>query len=708
MQTEIRLFPSLGILAFILFQGLEATAATPLRSVLSLDGEWQVAEGKLAQLPLAFEHKIPVPGLADMALPPFKNVGLGNKGKAKDSPREAFWYRRTFTVDGPLPAMALLKVHKAAYGTRVYLNGRLVGEHLPCFTPGYFDLTKHLKANNATNELVIRIGATHLALPRYMPYGHDNEKKCNLPGIYDSIELILAGTPYIVNVQAAPDLAAKSVRVQAVVRAVGADAKAAPSVTIREAKSGKVAGRASFAPEFLAAGSERTMEVYVPLAESHLWSPDDPFLYELTVDSGADQFCTRFGLRDFRFDPTTGQAVLNGKPYFMRGSNICIFRFMDDADRQNLPWQQDWVRQMHRCFKDMHWNSLRYCIGFPPECWYRIADEEGLLIQDEFPIWGPSNLASTNELVAEYTEWMQERWNHPCVVIWDAQNETQTNQNGRLTGLAIQQVRSLDLSHRPWDNGWGLPVDPGDSYESHPYHFINANFKLKDIGQLSGSPTEKWPGNIGRSGSNAVIINEYGWLWLTRDGMPTLLTRNLYKNLLGSNSTTAERRQLYARYTAAETEFWRSHRKAAAVLEFCALGYSRPDGQTSDHWLDVAKLQWEPEFYRYVRDAFAPVGVMIDAWAEEYPGGKPQGFPVAIINDLYSDWSGTICFRLLSGAKVIREEKQLASVPTLGRIITTFRMDVPMAAGTYQAEAILLNTPAGDVHSLRDFHVSQQ
>ena len=36
----------------------------------------------------------------------------------------------------------------------------------------------------------------------------------------------------------------------------------------------------------------------------------------------------------------------------------------------------------------MHWNALRYCIGFPPEMWYRIADEEGILIQDEFPIWG--------------------------------------------------------------------------------------------------------------------------------------------------------------------------------------------------------------------------------------------------------------------------------------------------------------------------------
>lgn len=63
-----------------------------------------------------------------------------------------------------------------------------------------------------------------------------------------------------------------------------------------------------------------------------------------------------------------------------------------------------------------------------------------------------------------------------------------------------------------------------------------------------------------------------------------------------------------------DTEFWRAHRKAAAVLHFTMLGYSRPDGQTSDHWLPdgLPKLEWEPEFRRHVRDAFAPVGLAVD------------------------------------------------------------------------------------------------
>ena len=52
----------------------------------------------------------------------------------------------------------------------------------------------------------------------------------------------------------------------------------------------------------------------------------------------------------------------------------------------------------------------------------RIADEEGILIQDEFPIWFGGRAGAlaegtkSDELAKEYAEWMRERWNHPCVV----------------------------------------------------------------------------------------------------------------------------------------------------------------------------------------------------------------------------------------------------------------------------------------------------
>ena len=305
---------------------------------------------------------------------------------------------------------------------------------------------------------------------------------------------------------------------------------------------------------------------------------------------------------------------------------------------------------------------------------------------------------NADELAREYTEWMQERWNHPCVVIWDAQNETTTEE----TGKAIQRVRGLDLSNRPWDNGWAPAQAPGDCFESHPYLFQNPNFKLADVARVAGVPG----GNvIPNAGTNAIVINEYGWLWLNRDGTPTTLTKQVYENLLGPNSTVAERRHLYARYLAAKTEFWRCHRAGAGVLHFCGLGYSRPDGQTSDHWLDLEKLTYEPEFYRYVRDAFAPVGLMIDEWADELPPGQGRSVRVVVINDLYQDWKGAVRFRLLQGPKVLAEQTQPCEVLALGDARLTFHLPVPSAPGRYQLEAALVKRGEKPVRSLRDFQV---
>jgi hypothetical protein len=84
-------------------------------------------------------------------------------------------------------------------------------------------------------------------------------------------------------------------------------------------------------------------------------------------------------------------------------------------------------------------------------------------------------------------------------------------------------------------------------------------------------------------------------------------------------TVSEKRRYIHARYVAALTEFWRCHRNAAGVLHFCGLGYScpgdqpRPKGEaTSDHWIDLEQLTFEPTFQKCVRDAFSPMGLMLD------------------------------------------------------------------------------------------------
>ena len=687
-----------------LFAALPAVAAAAeRRQVVSLNGTWEIAESTMTIVPQRFDHTVVVPGLVDMAQPAFAEVGTKQSGKH----REAFWYRRTFTLPGKLPAVAELKIHKACFGTRVYLNGRLVGDHLPCFTPGLFDVREHINGDGAMNELVIRVGAERESVPRSIPDGWDFEKIKYIPGIYDAVDLILCDAPRIVNVQTVPDLTKKEVR--CIVELSNPRKTAASPVTCRvvEAASGKEVGKAELAGVELPAGGGKSVELRVPIEGCRLWSPDDPFLYRLTVETSGDQLSTRFGMRTFHFDPQTKVATLNGKPYPLRGTNVCIYRFFEDPDRGDRPWRGEWVRRLHETFRQMHWNSCRYCIGFPPEAWYDIADETGLMIQDEFPIWylgqWPAELKA-DELVREYSAWMRERWNHPCVIIWDAQNETKTEE----TGKAIGAVRGLDLSNRPWDNGWAKPQAATDVYEAHPYAMYckdkPTQFRLSQFAGKAGAPGV--PGGLGggplqNTGGNPTIINEYCWLWLNRDGSPTTLTKPNYE-LFVPGGSVEDRRRFYNRVLAAKTEFWRAHRQVPGVLHFCGLGYSRADGQTSDHFTDLEKLTIEPNFQKYVRDAFSPVGLMIDFWAEEILAGKTLVVPVIVISDLQKPWEGEIRLRLVRGEKTVAEESQVARLDPIGRQTLRFDLPQPDEKGNYQLIAELKGPDGKPVQSLRD------
>ena len=668
------------------------------RTIISLDGTWQVAEGKMDKSPTDYHRTVPVPGLVSLATPPFDAPGpkVAKCGSIpqKDPKRDAFWYRRTFSLAGPLPAVALLKVSKAMFGTRVFLNGVLLGDHVPSFTPGFFDAKPALRTGS--NEIAIRVGADRDAVGRAYPDGFDFEKERYIPGIFDSVELILSGTPHFTTVQTLPDVAGKTLRVRATLGNAGEAADAIVKFTVCEAKTGKLAGSMTSQPVSLAKGAETTVDVRIPLTDCRLWSPEDPFLYTLEADSGGDTFHTRFGMREFKFDPATGRAMLNGKPYFMRGSNITLYRFFEDSECGKLPWDEKWVRLLHQRVKEMRWNCLRYCIGFPPEAWYDIADEAGILIDDEFPIWFGGDVPKelqTDELVREYTEWLHERWNHPCVAVWDACNETLSAK----TGAAFRQVRTLDLSHRPWDNGYTPPQELGDMFESHPYHFFGS-FRPRLLATANPQAGD---------GKHAVVINEYGWHWLNRDGTPTTLTRELYKNVLGENATAAARFHMQATWLAADTEFWRAHRKAAAVMHFTTLGYNRANGQTCDHWTKggVATLQWEPEFYRYMRDAFAPVGLMIDYWNDGPLVGTKARVPVIVSNDLDRPWHGPVALRLKRGERALFEMKQDCRLAPLGQDKLVFDVAWPAETGPYVLEAELRGADGEAVHSVRDMQI---
>ena len=683
------------------------------REIISLNGTWDIEERMDDNnLPDQYDHQVKVPGLVDMATPGFDSVGF------KSGKRNYYYYHRTFSVPETIPPLVFLKINKAVYGTRVFINGNEAGYNPYCFTPTLFNITEYLDPG-IENDIAIQVGAYLDNVPEPIHNGLDGEKIKYIAGIFDNVELILSGYPFIENIQVAPDIKNRQIRVVAELTSDMESENFSLEFNVIEDKTGNEVVRGE-SPSINLKKKKNKIDFNIPMENCHLWSPEDPFLYRLNVSTGKDSKSERFGMRTFGFDKERKLAMLNGEPYRMLGTNVCIYRFFEDPLRNNLPWDEEWVRKLHTRFKEMNWNCIRYCIGFPPEIWYDIADETGLLIQDEYPIWdGTPNAES---LVTEYTRWMRERWNHPCVVIWDAQNENTTDQ----TGIAINQVRQLDLSNRPWDNGFAPPQSEDDPIESHPYLFIRYCGKwpgydrdstieggyMKDMFDTiripDNDPNERSPKETGRY-NNPVIINEYAWLWINRDGSPTTLTDGVYKGLFGDNLTVDQRRHLYAEHLGIMTEYWRCHRTAAAIMHFCGLGYSRsepPMGQTSDNFIDIENLVYEPVFYKKIKPKFAPLCLMIDKWEKEYPSGSVIDVPVYVINDLPDDWTGNLTLQITKGNSSVKSINKEIEVQSFGRNIEQFEISIPDNPGKFELVSQLVHN-SDTITSIRKFLVQE-
>ncbi len=695
---------------------LAASTAFAQRITVPLDGEWQIEDGIAAgQMPASWSHIVPVPGLANLARPGFADVDqfdgkevLSNRIRKGTAPpdtslegqgisrqqRNWFWYRKTFRAPARRQ-VALLRISKAQFSTAVWLNGKKVGEYAGCFSASYFDLSSAIDWSGE-NTLVVRIGAHPGVLPESYPAGTDFEKNKWTPGIYDSVAVLLMDNPVIETIQVAPKIDPPQVVVQTKVKNYGTQpASVSLSHRVKAWKGG--AQVAQIAPErlALAPGEERTVTQTIAVPGAKLWSPENPFLYVVDSSTGGDTVSTRFGIREFRFDTATKRAYLNGSVYFLRGSNITLHRFFEDPDAGNLTWDEEWVRKLLvEIPKKMNWNAFRFCIGPVPDKWLEIADEAGLLIQNEFFIWtlSPSGKYQrswdADELIRQYKDWMRDNWNHPSVAIWDANNESR---DPIFHKKVIPAVRHLDLSNRLWENSYNLPAGPDDPVEDHPYLHSRAlfggpaakPFEMTELEGMSGRGR-----NFSTPSAHPTVLNEYGWLWLLRDGSPTLLTDKVYEHLVGKDASGKERLALWAYLLAGKTEFWRTHRNHAGVLHFVYLTSCYQGAYTCDNFQDVKSLTLEPHFADYMREAFKPLGVYVNFWQPKLKPGEERRFTIMMVNDAPRASSGNLVLTLETekGEAVARTEQKF-SIPGLGAETYLLNLRIPNVEGQFTLKA---------------------
>ena len=691
------------------------TESSAQRVTISLNGPWSIGDSVDANVPpSAFGHTVPVPGLVHSAKPTFPDVdryqtqefintmireevfppseAITTLGRTPQK-RMFFWYRRSFRV--PVrKERALLVVNKAQFGTAVWMNGEKVGEHMGCFTAGRFDITSAINWSSE-NQILIRIGAHPGALPTSVIYGGDGEKEFWTPGIYDDVSVIASNMPAIESVQVAPLIQSSDIVVETKLTNVGP----ARQVTLRQQlktwKGARAVGQPLVEQIPMAAGESKIIRQTIHVPHAILWSPDDPFLYTLDTSTDGDSSTTRFGMRELHFD--SEKAILNGNPIYIRGASITLHRFFADPKSGQLPWDDAWVRKLLVDIPTrMHWNGFRICIGPAPQHWLDVADEAGLLLEYEFPIWDDRkpfrhDLWDKDEILEEFREFVRDNWNHPSIVLWDASNETHWSYLG---DTVIPTVRSMDISDRPWEDGFNGPQGPHDPYEIHPYKFnsyhrLKAGQKLFEMTDLETTGDnfkvpwhQYWDGH-------ATIINEYGWLWLHRDGLPTILTQKVYDHLLGPDSTADQRFLTYAYLLAGLTECYRAFRNHAAVMYLAYLDAEGPHIFTCDNFRDVRTLEFQPYFEDYMKEAFNPLGVYIDFWATEaqtraeayIPCDDGQRYSVG--DDGQTDVGiGTVYRRQSRG-----QLRDRIYIPALGQAHYDIELAVPQVQGDFVLKA---------------------
>nr|AAU82837.1 beta-galactosidase [uncultured archaeon GZfos1D1]QNO48784.1 beta-galactosidase [Methanosarcinales archaeon ANME-2c ERB4] len=414
------------------------------------------------------------------------------------------------------------------FETEVWLNGVYIGNDTSCFTSQEYDVS-NIISYSGENTLIARVGSLDTLPENERIFSYDCEKESWIPGIWGDVSLILTGNTTIKWVQMIPHIYTSVAEARVTLENLESQSTGGVlSVQILEKNSNINASTTVKVNYTLNASEIKTVTANISITNLTLWSLENPFLYKLVskvIVNGTevDKVNTTFGMREFKIDGSN--FTLNGKRVYLRGSNIAFHRFLSDPERGDLPWNDTWIKQV-LCDtpKEHNFNYFRIHIGHAYNRWYDIADECGIMLQDEWFFWA-GTCGTEEQIEGEFTRWLRDNWNHPSIIIWDFINEPwyflyescDIPINGTIEYNVTQEMKKLDPT-RPWE--------PVDFMERHPYiHSLNPVLGKK--GMLDWIKCEDKPN----------VNNEDIWFWLDKNGTPTFLTNFIISRWLGQDET---------------------------------------------------------------------------------------------------------------------------------------------------------------------------
>lgn len=309
-------------------------------------------------------------------------------------PGDALWYRRTFALpDGP-GERVMLHFGAVDQSCAVYVNGQEAGTHDGGYLPFAFDVTGLLGAGQ--QELVVRVldGTDTNGASR----GKQKLERGGIwytaqSGIWQTVWLEKVPQTWIRDVVITPLDSLDGVEITVV---AGGSAREAGAVDGADVESGAADGGAFDSDKAVrdlpaqvtvyADGVAVAAAVHIPgepirlaLPDPRLWSPEDPFLYDVRVRLGTDEVQSYFGLRTFGTGPDSAghqRLLLNGKPYLHAG-------LLDQGywpDGLYTPPSDEAMVFDIQTAKDLGFSMLRKHIKIEPLRWYHHCDRIGMLV----------------------------------------------------------------------------------------------------------------------------------------------------------------------------------------------------------------------------------------------------------------------------------------------------------------------------------------
>ncbi len=485
----------------------------------NLNGLWEYAIRPKAETePEAMDGKILVPFPVESAL-------SGVMQPVGESKR--LWYRRTFCVPKAWKhCRVLLHFGAVDWDATVMLNGKPLGQHRGGYDPFSFDITNSLKPDG-DQELVLSVWDPNDS--SFQPRGKQVNKPGGIfytpsTGIWQTVWLEAVPQTYIRSLQVTPNVAKQNVEIE--VDAVGL----CPQDSLRAVARG---GACVFASS---AACDNKITMAVPNAV--LWSPNHPFLYDLSVcicrgNQPVDAVKSYFAMRKISLGKDEAGIVrlmLNDKPLFQVGP-------LDQGfwpDGLYTAPTDEAMRYDIQVTKDLGFNMIRKHVKVEPARWYAACDEIGILVWQDMPSGDQSiggndpdlrrSLESAQQFETEWTNIIAANRHFPSIVMWVPFNEGWGQFD---TARIVEFTRQLDPTRLVnCASGW-TDRGVGDVHDMHSY---------------------PGPGMFPVESERASVLGEFGGLGLPLEGHTWQSKDNWgYKSFTTKEDLTAAYLQLISK-----------------------------------------------------------------------------------------------------------------------------------------------------------------